>query len=197
MNEPTLANSATPAKCALRRPPWFSSLTADELDAALNARIDAARCGPAPVRYEPSDDDDLVEGGAAVPTVTIRSSTRSRPERQQQTSSAMVPNTQADGLKTPAKAAQRLGVSIRTLRGLVSAGDLRYVNVGRGKQREKMMFTDSDLDDLIASRTRMKAQESCLSTSRRVRPSTNTISDTKVLDFTARRNGQIGAKRKS
>jgi hypothetical protein len=55
---PTIDTSATPAKCALRRPPWFSSLTADELDAELDARIDAARCGPAPVRYEPGDDDE-------------------------------------------------------------------------------------------------------------------------------------------
>jgi hypothetical protein len=55
---PTIDTSATPAKCASRPPPWFSSLTADELDAELDARIDAARCGPAPVRYEPGNDDE-------------------------------------------------------------------------------------------------------------------------------------------
>jgi excisionase family DNA binding protein len=60
----------------------------------------------------------------------------------------------SDRLKTPAQAAQRLGVSIRTLRGLVSSGAVRYVAIGRGRQREKMMFTDADLDDLVASRTR-------------------------------------------
>jgi hypothetical protein len=63
----TIDTSATPAKCALRPPPWFSSLTADELDAALDARIDAARCGPAPVRYEPSDDDEEPVEAAPVP----------------------------------------------------------------------------------------------------------------------------------
>jgi excisionase family DNA binding protein len=41
-----------------------------------------------------------------------------------------------DDLKTPSEAARRLGISIRTLRSLVGDGDLRYINVGRGKQRE-------------------------------------------------------------
>jgi excisionase family DNA binding protein len=101
----------------------------------------------------------------------------------------------SDGLKTPAQAAQRLGVSIRTLRGLVSSGAVRYVAIGRGRQREKMMFTDADLDDLVASRTRQKARE-CLSTSPKVRRSITSTSNGKVLAFTARRNGRTDAKRK-
>ena len=106
-----------------------------------------------------------------------------------------LPPSPADGLKTPAQAARRLGVSIRTLRGLVSSGELRYVNVGRGKQREKMMFTDNDLDDLIAGRTRQKAQQ-CPSTSPKVRRSTTSTSSGEVIAFTARRNGRTDAKRK-
>jgi hypothetical protein len=101
----------------------------------------------------------------------------------------------ADGLKTQAQAARRLNISIRTLRGLVSAGDLRYVNVGHGKEREKMMFTDNDLNDLIASRTRQKAQQ-CQSISPRARRSTTSTSSGEVIAFTARRNGRTGAKRK-
>jgi excisionase family DNA binding protein len=54
----------------------------------------------------------------------------------------------ADGLQTKSQAARRLNISIRTLRGLIKSGELRYVNVGHGKEREKIMFTDSDLDDL-------------------------------------------------
>jgi hypothetical protein len=152
----------------------------DELRAHIAAAVDAAR-----VPWERGlvrdssgllveDEEELVE---AVPVP------------------APVP-APADGLKTPAQAARRLGVSIRTLRGLVtSSGDLCYVNVGRGKQREKIMFTDSDLNDLIASRTRQKAQE-CQSISPRARRSTTLISNAKVIAFTARRNGQIGAKPK-
>lgn len=131
------------------------------------ARLDvAASCGD-------DDDDELVE---------------SAPQ-------PAAPPSPADGLKTRTQAARRLGVSIRTLRGLVSSGELRYVNVGRGKQREKMMFTDNDLDDLIAGRTRQKAQQ-CPSTSPKVRRSTTSTSSGEVIAFTARRNGRTDAKRK-
>lgn len=102
----------------------------------------------------------------------------------------------ADGLKTSAQAARRLGISIRTLRGLVSSGELRYVNVGRGKQREKTMFTDNDLGDLIAKRTRQKAQELCPSTSQRARPSITSTSSGEIIAFTALRSERIAAKRK-
>jgi excisionase family DNA binding protein len=109
---------------------------------------------------------------------------------------AATPPFPTDGLKTPAQAARRLGVSNRTLRGLVTSGEVRYVNVGRGKQRERVMFTDSDLDDFIANRTRQKAQQSCPSTSQRVRRFTTTISSGEVLAFTARRSERTDAKRK-
>jgi excisionase family DNA binding protein len=101
-----------------------------------------------------------------------------------------------DALKTQAQAARRLGVSIRTLRGLIDSGEVRYVNLGRGKQRQKIMFTDSDLDDLIASRTRQKAPQSCPSISPKARRSTTTTSGGEILAFTARQNGQISGKRK-
>jgi excisionase family DNA binding protein len=101
----------------------------------------------------------------------------------------------ADGLQTKSQAARRLNISIRTLRGLIKSGELRYVNLGHGKQREKIMFTDSYLDDLIASRTRQKVQE-CPSTSPKARRTTTSTSSGEVLAFTARRNGRTGAKRK-
>jgi excisionase family DNA binding protein len=151
----------------------------DELRAHIEAEIASARCGPAPVHFDPGDDDELVE---PVPAPVTSSSSREE-------------HGAADGLKTPAQAARRLGISIRTLRGLVSSGELRYVNVGRGKQREKMMFTDNDLDDLIAGRTRQKAQQ-CPSTSPKVRRSTTSTSSGEVIAFTARRNGRTDAKRK-
>jgi Helix-turn-helix domain len=176
-----IGTSDTPAKCDLlarlhNSPPWFAALSGDELDAQITARIDAARCGPAPVCFDLSDDDEEPVEAAPVPAPVL------------------VP-APADGLKAPVQAAQRLGISIRTLRSLVSAGDLRYVNVGHGKQREKIMFTDNDLNDLIASRTRQKAQQ-CPSTSPRARRTTTSISSGEVVAFTARRNGQTGGKRK-
>jgi excisionase family DNA binding protein len=140
----------------------------DEWRAYLANEIAAARVAV----YEPGEDDEELAGPASVPGPAP-----------------------VDGLKTPSQAAQRLGVSTRTLRGLVSAADLRYVNVGRGKQREKLMFADSDLDGFIAERSRQKAKE-CQSISPRARRSTTSTSSGAVLVFTARRNGQTGGKRK-
>jgi len=182
----TLYNGAPLAKCELLARlrnnhiiPNFVPRTDAEVRANIAAAIDAIR-----VPWErgnhldvaASDDDDELVEPASVPQPAA-------------------PPSPTDGLKTPAKAARRLGVSIRTLRGLVSSGELRYVNVGRGKQREKLMFTDSDLDGFIAERTRQKAQQ-CQSISPRARRSTTMTSSGAVLAFTARRNGQTGGKRK-
>jgi excisionase family DNA binding protein len=193
MEFPTIDNSAKLAKCAENEAllarlacklnqegikPY--QLPPDEFHAYIDAAIDAARVPwergkqRGGIVDEP-DDDELVEPVVPAP-VPAPSPT--------------------DGLKTPAQAARRLGISIRTLRNLVSAGDLRYVNVGHGKQREKMMFADNDIDDCIAKRTRQKAQEPCPSTSPKARRSITMISSGEVLAFTARRNGQTDAKRK-
>jgi hypothetical protein len=155
-----------------------------EFRAYIEAEIASARCGPAPVRYDLGDDDDeLVEAATVAASTPV-------PVPQ-----AATPPFPADGLKTSAQAARRLGISIRTLRGLVTGGELRCVNVGRGKQREKIMFTDNDLDNLIAGRTRQKAQQ-CQSISPKARRTTTSTSSGEVIAFTARRNGQTDAKRK-
>jgi excisionase family DNA binding protein len=155
-----------------------SQLPPDEFRAYIKAAIDAAREPSEQGKDhsgdvdESDDDDELIEPPVPAPAPA-----------------------HADGLKTPAQAARRLNISIRTLRGLIASGELRYVNVGRGKQREKVMFTDSDLDDLIASRTRQKVQE-CPSTSPKARRITNMISSGEVLDFTARQKRPTSGKRR-
>jgi excisionase family DNA binding protein len=153
-------------------------LPSDEFHAHIAAAIDAARVPSERGKDRTGDvdepnDDELVE---PVPVP------------------APAP-TPADGLKTPEQAARRLGVSVRTLRGLVDSGELRYVNVGHGKQREKMMFTDHDLDDCIAKRTRQKAQQ-CQSIGPKPRRSTTMTSGGEVLAFTARRSGRTDVKPK-
>jgi excisionase family DNA binding protein len=156
-------------------------LPPDEFRAYLEAEIDAARMpwarGNAHRRDEPGEDEELVD----VPVPAAQAAT---------------PPFPTDGLRTPAQAARRLGVSNRTLRGLVTSGEVRYVNVGRGKQRERVMFTDSDLDDFISNRTRQKAQQSCPSTSQRARRTTTSTSSGEVIAFTARRKEQTNARRK-
>jgi excisionase family DNA binding protein len=44
-------------------------------------------------------------------------------------------------LRTQSEAADRLGISIRTLNAHVAAGRLRYVSVGHGRIRQRKMFT--------------------------------------------------------
>jgi excisionase family DNA binding protein len=100
----------------------------------------------------------------------------------------------ADGLRTMAEAAARLGCSVKTLKGHVASGALTYVNVGRGRERARMRFTDSDLNQFIANQTR-KAP-TCPSIETRVRRSGTSISKSEVIAFSDRRNARPGVKRK-
>ena len=45
-------------------------------------------------------------------------------------------------LLSPKIAALRLGISTKTLKGHVDDGELRYINVGRGKKKPRRKFTD-------------------------------------------------------
>lgn len=87
-------------------------------------------------------------------------------------------------LHTLAEAAERLRISEHMLRGLVRDGDMRFVNVGRGKIKPRIMFTDRDIDDFIAARQRRLA---CPSTSRKARRNIGTNSNVAVIGFAALR----------
>jgi excisionase family DNA binding protein len=50
------------------------------------------------------------------------------------------------------QAAAKLGVSVDHLRAVVQDGDLAYINVGRGKKRPTLRFTQADLDDFVERR---------------------------------------------
>ncbi|WP_225048903.1 helix-turn-helix domain-containing protein [Bradyrhizobium barranii] len=97
-------------------------------------------------------------------------------------------------LRSPQSAAERLGVSVKTLNGYVRDGELRYINVGRGRKKQRRKFTDEDLDELIERRTRRDVP--CQSTSTKTAPSTISTSSTRVLAFTALRDAQAGARPK-
>jgi excisionase family DNA binding protein len=59
------------------------------------------------------------------------------------------PNAKLFDLK---QAARKLGISEDQLRGFVKAGELRFINLGLGKKRPRMRFTQTDLDDFIERR---------------------------------------------
>ena len=88
---------------------------------------------------------------------------------------------------TPREAAEQLHITTEQLRGFVHDGELRYVNVGRGKKRDRMMFKAVDIEDFVERRTRRRVAP-CLSTNPKSRHSTGTILSGEVIGFTARRN---------
>jgi hypothetical protein len=99
-----------------------------------------------------------------------------------------------DGLRTLAEAADRLGCSIKTLKGHVAAGALRYIAMGHGKKHVRRMFTDADLDNFIANQTRKDVP--CPSTRTRARHTTNSTSSSEVIAFSARPSARRGREPK-
>lgn len=57
-------------------------------------------------------------------------------------------------LMTPREAADFLSVSTKHLRKLTNAGELRYVIVGNGTQRERRRYSAEDLQTFIEARSR-------------------------------------------
>jgi hypothetical protein len=100
--------------------------------------------------------------------------------------------TPADGLRTPAEAAARLGCSIRTLNKHVAAGELAYVTLGQGTKRPRRMFTDADISAFIAARTSKDVP--CPSTSPTGRHTSSMTSGSAVIAFTARPNARASGK---
>lgn len=97
-------------------------------------------------------------------------------------------------LLTPRDTAERLQVSIDQLRGFVHDGELRYVNLGRGRKKPRMMFTEGDITEFIARRTRRHVE--CPSTNRSAHHILPSTSKSKVIGFTARLSAKRDAKRK-
>jgi excisionase family DNA binding protein len=67
-------------------------------------------------------------------------------------------------LLTPEQAAKELGIGVDTLAAMRRAGEIPYINIGRGKKRETPRY---DRDDLAAWLERNK--QLCQSLSARIR----------------------------
>src|SRR5262245_19927305 len=84
------------------------------------------------------------------------------------------------GLQTAGQAAAKLNCSIKTLKGHVKLGDLKYVVIGHGSERPRKMFTVADLDQFIANQTREEAP-SWPSSKTRARHTGDLTSNSKVI----------------
>jgi excisionase family DNA binding protein len=93
------------------------------------------------------------------------------------------------------QAAKKLDITENQVTGLVSDGELQYINVGRGTKRPRMRFTEADLDEWIERRRKWGA---CLSINRK---NPNRIigltSSSTVVGFMARRNAHLAKKPKN
>lgn len=88
------------------------------------------------------------------------------------------------------QAARKLGTTEDQVRGFVQDGELRYINVGRGKKRPRLRFTEADLDEFIERRMR-KSEPICQSTNRKSHRFTGSTSKSGAVGFTAQRNAHL------
>jgi hypothetical protein len=87
----------------------------------------------------------------------------------------LVDRNDSPALLTPKQAAQRLQVSIETLRGFVNDGALAFINMGRGAKKKRMAFDPIDIEEFLRNRKRRLAP--CPpSTGRKARNSITSIS---------------------
>ena len=103
-------------------------------------------------------------------------------------------NPPPDGLKTAAEAAAKLGCSVKTLNAHVDAGELHYVSIGKGKKRQRKMFTDADLDEFVLAQTRKATP--CPSAATRARRSGSTDSKSEIVSFSEVQRRRRSAKPK-
>jgi hypothetical protein len=125
-------------------------------------------------------DDDLIQVGQYL---------MRRPPRRRRRRTAP-----PQGLRTLQEGADKLGCSVKTLKGHLASGALRYVAIGHGTKRPRKMLTDADLDAFIANQTRKDVP--CPSIAPRARPTGNLTSGGEVIAFTAQPRPRPAAKPK-
>ena len=92
------------------------------------------------------------------------------------------------------EAAEALKISVKTLRGHVRDGAIRYIVTGRGKKRPGIAFAQSDLEE-FEERQRRRSAPPCQSGKTNVQDSTSTISGGEVIAFSEVLERDRSAKR--
>lgn len=94
-------------------------------------------------------------------------------------------------LMTPQDAAKFLCISMKHLRNLTNAGEIKYICVGNGMQRERRRYALEDLQAFIEARRRQKPP---LGTKLRGEPALK-LRTIIGIDFQAQRAARAKAKR--
>ncbi|MGH6672188.1 MAG: helix-turn-helix domain-containing protein [Xanthobacteraceae bacterium] len=96
-------------------------------------------------------------------------------------------------LLTVHEAAERLGVSEKTLRGHIRSGRLGYINVGLGDNRKSYRIAESAIDAFQRENEHREASP-CQSIGRRTPRSISTTFSSEAIGFTALREKRAGEK---
>jgi excisionase family DNA binding protein len=120
------------------------------------------------------------------PTVEFDTIEHAKPE-------PVKPTTPTVELLTLHYAAGYLNVTTDQVLAFIADGSLDYINVGRGKKRRRYRFSKQDLDAFIEHRRQREAVP-CRST--KSVASTNSISGSRVIGFSALRAAQLAKKQK-
>jgi excisionase family DNA binding protein len=100
-------------------------------------------------------------------------------------------------LLTVREAADRLGISVKTLRGHIRTGRLRYLSVGLGERRQAYRIEENDLEVFKEAIGRRNPEAGpCQSTRRKTPRITNMTSNYRAIGFTALRNARASEKPK-
>jgi hypothetical protein len=104
------------------------------------------------------------------------------------------PRKNPDGLMTVGEAAAQARIGVKTFKGHIDSGAIRYVIIGHGTKRPRKRITPADLNAFIEAQTRKDVAYP--STEPRVRHTGNFISGGEVIAFTAQPRPRPGAKPK-
>lgn len=98
-------------------------------------------------------------------------------------------------LITSKEAAERLGISVKTLMGHVHDGSLPYINIGRSMKRPSYAFAVSDIEEFKEARRCRDTGPLLHATNRKTVNFTSAISNSVGIGFTALREQRAAAKR--
>lgn len=96
-------------------------------------------------------------------------------------------------LLTLKEAAARLTSTTDQVMGLVADGELKFINVGRGKLKPRYRFDEADIDDFIHQQ-RTRQEPSCRFSKSKVRKITVTTVGSKVIGLEELRRQRTDAK---
>lgn len=100
----------------------------------------------------------------------------------------------SEPLLSTERTAKLLNMSVKQLRGHCAAGNMHWVNIGLGTQRQKRMFRLSDVTEFLERQSQQARARSCQSSGVRMPRAGTMTSSSVVSGFVERRRKMISGK---